>query len=65
MIKFSYQGFTEDSQNVAIIMEVFIDESKEEFTDFFWLIQRSIKLYEGEEGNFKLKINCENKVSQS
>lgn len=29
-------------------MEVEVDESKEEFTDFFWLIRKSIRLYEGE-----------------
>ena len=30
-------------------MEVEVDESKEKFTDFYWIVRRSLKIYEGEE----------------
>ena len=44
-----FQGYEEDDDNVEIRMEVEVNEKKEEFTDFFWLIQKSIKVEEGEE----------------
>ena len=30
-------------------MEVEVNEDKEKFTDFFWLVQKSIKIYEYDE----------------
>ena len=30
-------------------MEVEVNEDKEKFTDFFWLVQKSIKIYENDE----------------
>lgn len=30
-------------------MEVEVDESKEKFTDFYWIVRRSLKVYEGDE----------------
>ena len=30
-------------------MEVEVDESKEKFTDFYWIVRRSLKIFEGEE----------------
>ena len=42
------QGYEEDDDDVEIVMEVEVNENKEKFTDFFWLIQKSIKIYENE-----------------
>lgn len=44
----SLQGYREDDSNAAIEMEVEVNENTEEFTDFYWIVQRSLKLYEGD-----------------
>ncbi len=33
---------------MEIVAEVEVNEAKEEFTDFFWLVRKSLKIYEGE-----------------
>ena len=43
-----FQGYEEDDDDVEIVMEVEVNEDKEKFTDFFWLIQKSIKIYEND-----------------
>ena len=43
-----FKGYREDDDDVEIVMEVEVNESKEEFTDFYWLVQKSLKVYEGE-----------------
>jgi len=43
------QGYEEDDERVEIVMEVEVNQDKEKFTDFFWLVQKSIKIYENEE----------------
>ena len=43
-----FQGYEEDDKNVEIIMEVEIDKRKEEFTDFYWIVRRNLRIFEGE-----------------
>ena len=43
-----FKGYEEDDRDVVIRLDVEINENKEEFTDFFWIIQRYKKVYEGE-----------------
>ena len=43
-----FQDYEEDDEDVLIVMEVEVNEDKEKFTDFFWLIQKSIKVYEND-----------------
>ena len=42
------QGYEENDRNAEIVMEVEVDKDKEEYTDFYWIVHRSLKIYEGE-----------------
>lgn len=42
------QGYYRGDTDVRISMEVTVDTAKEEFTDFYWIVQRTLKIYEGE-----------------
>ena len=43
-----FQGYEEDDKNVEIIMEVEIDKREEEFADFYWIVRRNLRIFEGE-----------------